>query len=66
MYLFRFFISIILGVVALFFISNCDNSPNETDSDLFNDTLVGDWEWVSSSGGIAGLYLTPLNKKYGT
>ncbi|WP_111708448.1 hypothetical protein [Lutibacter citreus] len=46
--------NIILSILVLSVFFSCSN-----DDESLNDNLVGNWNWKSSSGGIAGITETP-------
>ena len=48
--------------VLLVLVAGLGGCSSSTDSD--SDPLIGDWAWVRSTGGIAGLTLTPASEGY--
>ena len=51
-----------LTILSVFFLSfsGCQKGQKET----LNTGLVGTWEWVSTTGGIAGIHQTPQTLGY--
>jgi len=47
---------LILAVIAVFMMFSCNK---ENISSINSKSIIGDWNWISSTGGIAGLKYTP-------
>ena len=45
-------------LISIFFFSACEESNSQADY-----SLVGNWKWIETSGGIAGIKITPSSSK---
>mgnify|MGYP001061663066 CR=1 FL=1 len=48
--------NILLIVLFCFFVISCSKDGSE-----INTSIVGEWSWIKSSGGLAGITYTPEN-----
>ena len=49
----------LFGVVLFIALTGCEEDPTPAEN-----TIIGKWRWVSSTGGIAGVTITPASEGY--
>jgi len=50
-------IKYLFGAVLLIALTGCNDDPNPAEN-----SIIGKWRWVSSTGGIAGVTITPASE----